>query len=203
MSSLSTSCSLLTGGLAPAERSRHWGRQASALVRAVHGIPYSCADQMLVLRGDQPNRRARDQPDVRATSADAAAVERRRGPLPGRRARARRGQLSARRISVVSGEVAGVDTPDGRLRAVRLVTEETMERSVPGGGTAVHRPVRRPHFPGAALRRAGAQQERSRQRRPADPSGVTAVPGVCGRRRDGICVPRWSPPPPPGCLRAS
>jgi thioredoxin reductase len=87
-------------------------------------------------------------------------------------------QLAARGISVVAGEVAALDTADGRLRAVRLVTGQTFERSaVVVAPTFTARsgvlgslglfPVEQQiggHVYGSAVT--------------ADPSGATAVPGV-------------------------
>ncbi len=87
-------------------------------------------------------------------------------------------QLAARGISVVLGEVAGLDIADGRLSAVRLVSAETFPRSAL---------VITPRFTArsgvlASLGLLPVDQEIwghvYGSAVPADPSGATAVPGV-------------------------
>lgn len=87
-------------------------------------------------------------------------------------------QLAARGISVVAGEVAALDTADGRLHAVRLLSGETLDRS------AV---VVAPRFTArsgilGSLGLLPVEQEIGGHAYgssvPADPSGATAVPGV-------------------------
>jgi thioredoxin reductase len=110
-----------------------------------------------------------------------AAVERGRGALPAHRTRAPDEQweeLAARGISVVSGEVAALETAGDRLTGVRLRTGRVFPRA------AV---VVSPRFSArssvlASLGLAAVDQEMGGivvgSAVPADPSGATAVPGV-------------------------
>jgi len=87
-------------------------------------------------------------------------------------------QLAARGVRVVAGEVAGLDTSDGRLRAVRLASGEVFGRSalvVAPRFTARSRVL-------SSLGLLAVEQELDGHvygsAVPADPSGATAVPGV-------------------------
>jgi thioredoxin reductase len=83
--------------------------------------------------------------------------------------------LAARGIAVVEGEVAALETEDGRLRGVRLASGEVVPRSVVAVG---------PRFVARAALLAGVGLEATEhpggvgERIEADPTGMTAVPGV-------------------------